>query len=142
MPIKIDKHARQYRMKEDGTRILITRWWPRGVQKDHIDKWYRELAPSSGLLNSLQSSDTEPNFLKPASMDPAARWEWFTERYETEMENVTSQKIILDLRERQEHGEVITLLCACHRSDNCHRSILARLILGNGIPKRGANIIP
>jgi len=137
MPIKIDKHARQYRNREDGTRVLTTRWWPRGVHKENIDEWRTELAPSAGLLKRFKMMDQEPDLLSRERMDPAARWEWFTEQYEAEMDHGASREAILALRARHEGGAVITLLCACHRTENCHRSILARLVMGNGIPRRG-----
>ena len=36
---------------EDGTRVLVDRFWPRGLSKDaaRIDWWARELAPSDRL---------------------------------------------------------------------------------------------
>jgi len=33
----------------DGTRILITRYYPRGIGKEKFDRWYRELSPSKCL---------------------------------------------------------------------------------------------
>ena len=30
--------------ESDGIRILITRYWPRGIKKEHFDKWYKELS--------------------------------------------------------------------------------------------------
>lgn len=37
--------------RNDGTRILIDRLWPRGLKKEdaRIDEWMKELAPSSEL---------------------------------------------------------------------------------------------
>jgi uncharacterized protein YeaO (DUF488 family) len=36
---------------EDGMRVLVERFWPRGISKERarIDTWKRELAPSDGL---------------------------------------------------------------------------------------------
>lgn len=36
--------------EDDGIRILITRYWPRGIKKEYFDKWYKELSPSRDLL--------------------------------------------------------------------------------------------
>ena len=36
--------------ENDGIRILITRYWPRGIKKEYFDKWYKELSPSRDLL--------------------------------------------------------------------------------------------
>lgn len=45
-----------YKPKDDsdGTRILITRFYPRGVRKEHFDEWVRELAPSAELLKGYK----------------------------------------------------------------------------------------
>ena len=34
----------------DGVRVLVTRFWPRGVRRGTVDEWCRELAPSAALL--------------------------------------------------------------------------------------------
>ena len=41
------KTKRIYDPKEDsdGTRILITRKWPRGQKKDRFDEWIKDLSP-------------------------------------------------------------------------------------------------
>ena len=38
----------------DGTRILITRYWPRGIKKEHFDRWYKDLSPSKKLLKDYK----------------------------------------------------------------------------------------
>lgn len=45
-----------YDQKEesDGIRILITRYYPRGIRKDNFDFWFRDLSPSRHLLKSLK----------------------------------------------------------------------------------------
>lgn len=37
---------------DDGTRVLITRFCPRGIKKNKFDCWIRELSPSGDLLNN------------------------------------------------------------------------------------------
>ncbi len=32
-----------------GLRILVDRLWPRGISKDMIDEWHKEIAPSNEL---------------------------------------------------------------------------------------------
>jgi uncharacterized protein YeaO (DUF488 family) len=60
--------------KEDGTRILVERLWPRGIKKSDLvmDKWLKEVAPSSELR-------------KWFSHDPA-KWEQFQEKYFSELD--------------------------------------------------------
>lgn len=45
------KRAYDEPSKQDGTRILVDRVWPRGLKKEHagIDQWVREVAPSTEL---------------------------------------------------------------------------------------------
>jgi uncharacterized protein YeaO (DUF488 family) len=38
----------------DGKRILITRFYPRGIRKESFDRWYRDLSPSVSLLKNLK----------------------------------------------------------------------------------------
>ena len=39
----------------DGYRILVDRIWPRGISKEnaHLDKWLKEVGPSTELRNGL-----------------------------------------------------------------------------------------
>lgn len=59
--------------RDEGLRILVDRLWPRGMTKKRarIDKWARDLAPSSELR-------------KWYGHNPA-HWEAFTERYREEL---------------------------------------------------------
>ena len=45
-----------YDQKEesDGIRILITRYYPRGIRKDNFDFWFTDLSPSRHFLRSLK----------------------------------------------------------------------------------------
>ena len=45
--------------KEDGLRVLITRWYPRGVKREKYDVWVRELPPSALLLKRYKNSEIE-----------------------------------------------------------------------------------
>jgi len=50
MKIKI-KRVYEAPTKDDGTRILVDRLWPRGLtkQKAAIDLWLKEIAPTAEL---------------------------------------------------------------------------------------------
>ena len=45
------KRAYAQPCRDDGTRILIDRLWPRGVKKGDaaVDQWVKDLAPSTAL---------------------------------------------------------------------------------------------
>jgi len=38
---------------DDGTRILVDRLWPRGVRKERIDLWLKDIAPSDALRHQF-----------------------------------------------------------------------------------------
>ncbi len=127
MPILTAKHVRLHRSLEDGSRLCVMRYWPRGVRKSHVDEWVRDLAPSPGLLSEckewLAALDLRPN-----TRGEEEYWSWFTTAYRREMSVVS--ELISELRVRHEGGEVITLLCVCHDPRRCHRSVLAEIIIG------------
>ena len=126
MPILTKKHCREAPLLEDGTRILVMRYWPRGVRKAQFDAWCRDLAPSVDLLRAFKA-------LRETSLDSYAEgpgnpgWDRLMARYHTEM--CVQQESLRELRERDTAGEVITLLCGCHDPGRCHRTHLANMIL-------------
>lgn len=42
---------------DDGRRVLVDRLWPRGVKKDRIDAWAKDLAPSDELRREFHGHD-------------------------------------------------------------------------------------
>lgn len=93
------------REESDGTRILVMRLWPRGIRKDHVDEWNRDLAPSWDLVKAFKREGLP--------------WLEYAKRYWEEI----SPAAIDALRERSKH-ETITLLCACQNDLRCHRRLL------------------
>jgi uncharacterized protein YeaO (DUF488 family) len=69
--------------KDDGTRILVDRLWPRGLtkKKAKIDLWLKDLAPSSELR-------------KWFGHDPG-KWKEFQVRYAGELKSKKAQLEIL-----------------------------------------------
>ena len=49
------KRVYEAAVREDGTRVLVDRVWPRGMKKDaaRVVQWMRELGPSDELRRSL-----------------------------------------------------------------------------------------
>lgn len=100
--------------KEDGIRILVTRFYPRGVRKDHFDQWLRELAPSKDLLKQYKAGNLSKEqftvqFLDQISSDGTSR---AAIREISEMAKITN----------------VTLLCYEHDGDFCHRHLLYDVI--------------
>lgn len=61
---------------EDGTRILVMRWWPRGVKKERIDEWFRDVSPSRALLQAHQAKEiTAPRFFEKYRREMSAQTE-------------------------------------------------------------------
>ncbi|MGN6368041.1 MAG: DUF488 domain-containing protein [Phycisphaerae bacterium] len=105
----------------DGTRVLVTRYRPRGLKKEFETwtEWYPELGPSV----ELHAAAYGKNGLKVG-------WEIYRRRYLQEMREPEARARIRELGARVRGGERLTLLCssACVRESRCHRSLLAELI--------------
>lgn len=106
--------------ESDGFRVLVTRYWPRGVKKDRADIWIRGLGPSPELIKDWKKG--------------ALEWDEFRERYEREFRDEGKEKLLLELRKAViESGEKkATLLCTCREEGACHRAILKEKIEKGG----------
>ena len=104
---------------DDGTRMLICRYRPRGVSKEAEtwDVWYPNLGPSKELHRAVYTATSS-----------AIPWSTYRRRYLDEQRS--QQPLIRELAQRMKAGETITLLCssACVRESRCHRSVLKELI--------------
>jgi uncharacterized protein YeaO (DUF488 family) len=107
------------READDGFRLLICRYRPRALRKEHEtwDAWWKDLGPSKQLHADFYGKH-----------GPPIDWFQYRERYLDEMKG--QQDRIAALAKRVASGERITLLCssACTDSDHCHRTLLKRLI--------------
>ena len=92
-------------------RLLIMRRWPRGVPKDAVDDWERELGPSDELLDAYNDGDVP--------------WDVFAKRYREEM---AERSVLIAWVARLASLNGITLLCGSHSDEECHRSLLAELV--------------
>ena len=104
---------------DDGFRLLITCYRPRGVRKadETWDAWQPKLGPSRELHAAVYGKT-----------GPPIPWSVYRRRYLQEMRE--RRELIQDLARRVAKGETITLLCssACERESRCHRSLLRDLI--------------
>jgi uncharacterized protein YeaO (DUF488 family) len=100
--------------REDGTRILVDRLWPRGITKKeaHFDQWNREVAPST-RLRSWFGHDPE-------------RWAEFIRRYRSEL---SAQSNALDDVRRLARKGPITLLYAAKDEIHNHAVVLKSVLL-------------
>lgn len=106
---------------EDGTRVLVTRYRPRGVAK--ANETWTEWQPNLGPSVKLHAAAYGKNGLQ-------INWETYRAAYLKEMSAQT--QAIDALAKRVDAGETITLLCStqCIRESRCHRSLLQSLIAG------------
>ena len=106
-----------YKPKEDsdGTRILITRYYPRGVRKDHFDEWVRELSPSAELLKGYKEG--------------IINQEQFTVQFFSQINsNVASLEALQSISEMAKKSN-ITLLCYERDGEFCHRHLVNDMVL-------------
>lgn len=115
------------RRKEDGLRILATRFRGRGLPKKRCDIWMANLAPSESTLKLWRSYKIG--------------WREFTQKYKRELlESGSSdaknkriknygQKWSLRLVQLLGKKQRITLMCHCdQREKHCHLKILGRVL--------------
>ncbi len=104
---------------DDGFRLLVCRYRPRGIAKsaETWDAWEPRLGPGKDLHSGAYGK-------KGAMLS----WDSYQRLYLNEMRDQPA--LIADLAKRVAAGETITLLCssACTRESRCHRSLLKQLI--------------
>src|SRR5262249_56128682 len=81
-----------------GGRVLVMRYWPRGIRKDKVDVWLRELAPEIPLLR--------------AYLDGAITWKQYVPRYLAGLRRPAARSALAEVRNLARAGRV-TLLCGC-----------------------------
>ena len=113
--------------KQDGLRILTTRFRGRGLPKSRCDIWMANLAPSERLLSDFQSQKIT--------------WGKFGRRYRKELKQSLSsdkanrriktygQKFTLRLIQLLGNRGPVTLMCHCASSQKqCHTRILKKIL--------------
>lgn len=118
MPIKT-KRWNDPAEPDDGLRVLICRYRPRGVSKDQEtwELWHPQLGPSKQLHGAVYTEN--------ASKIP---WPQYRRQYLSEQRK--NKALIDSLAAHVRAGKTVTLLCssACVRESRCHRSLLKELI--------------
>jgi uncharacterized protein YeaO (DUF488 family) len=95
----------------DGKRILVMTLWPRGVSKDKVDLWMKELGTPKDLIKKWKGG----------------RMSW--PEYATEYRKSLRGKdaLLRKLADESKKG-TITLLCTEKDPASCHRSLLKEAI--------------
>ena len=112
MNIRI-KRAYEEPDKEDGTRILVDRLWPRGLTKEkaRVDLWLKDVAPSTELR-------------KWFAHDPA-KWTEFRTRY---LDELKRNKEPLSLLRQEASKGTLTLVYGAKDQEHNEAVILQRLL--------------
>lgn len=97
--------------KDDGLRVLVDRLWPRGVKKDKIDVWLKEIAPSPELRKWFHH---EPR-----------KFADFSKAYRAEL---AKNSAVDELRKLARKHKTITLLYAAKDTENNHAAVLKRTL--------------
>lgn len=98
----------------DGFRVLITRYYPRGVPRESFDEWVSVLSPSPDLLFAYKEQRID--------------WDSFLTRFLGELRgNIASQEAIQILNQISRKNDV-TLLCYERSGTPCHRHLIRELV--------------
>lgn len=101
------------RASEDGTRVLVMRLWPRGIHKEAVDLWLKELGAELGNLKAYKAGEIG--------------WPEMKRRYLAGLRRPETGEALERLRALARSGAV-TLLCACEDEGRCHRTLLAQAL--------------
>lgn len=101
--------------EEDGLRVLVTRYWPRGVKKEAVDKWMRALGPEADLIKAYKSG--------------TVAWPEFKKRYKAEFSSDEKKSLLKELKSLiKSTKENVTLICICRDEAVCHRKVLKEML--------------
>jgi uncharacterized protein YeaO (DUF488 family) len=109
--IKTDKTVYDKPERSDGKRILVMRIWPRGISKDKIDVWLKDLGTEKDLIKKWKSGKIG--------------WADFAKEYKKSLRG--KEDVLRELAIESE-TEDITLLCTDREAAHCHRTLLAEEI--------------
>ncbi len=105
--IRIDKSVYAPKEKSDGRRVLVMTLWPRGVSKDKVDAWMKDLGTPRDLIRRYKAGKVP--------------WKTFAAEYRRSLRG--KEQILKQLAEHSKKGTV-TLLCTEKDPATCHRSLL------------------
>ena len=107
-------------VREDGTRVLVDRVWPRGMKKDaaRVVQWMRELGPSDELRQFFNH-------------DPA-RWKEFRKRYRQELRSAHARQMLKELAALAGKDTVTLVYGAKDKAHN--QAVVLQEVLENMVP--------
>ncbi len=109
--IRIEKSVYSLKGRSDGKRVLVMTLWPRGVSKDKVDLWMKELGTPRELIKKYKSGRLS--------------WAEYAEEYRKSLKG--KEELLKELAWGSKKG-TITLLCTEKDPSTCHRSLLKEAI--------------
>ena len=111
--IQIEKTVYDKPSPTDGKRILVMRFWPRGVRKTTIDLWIKDVGTSPELIKAWKGGKLS--------------WPEYEKRYYHDMKGEVQKERVKEIAGYAREGP-ITLLCTDKDPNRCHRSLLKKLV--------------
>jgi len=109
--IRIDKSVYEPLAPSDGKRILVMTLWPRGISKEKVDAWMKELGTPRDLIKRYKAGKVSRT--------------QFAKEYRA---SLSGKESILKALAEESKRRTITLLCTEKDPAACHRSILKEAI--------------
>jgi uncharacterized protein YeaO (DUF488 family) len=109
--IRIEKSVYSPPEPSDGKRILVMTLWPRGVSRNKIDLWMKELGTPRDLIKRYKAE--------------VVTWAEYSRAYRKSLEG--KEALLRELAAESKKG-TITLLCTERDPRHCHRSILKEAV--------------
>ena len=109
--IRVEKSIYSPPEPSDGERILVMTLWPRGISKDKVDRWIKELGTPRDLIKRYKSGHMT--------------WAAYAKEYRRSLKG--KEPLLRELAAKSKTG-TITLLCTEKDPTTCHRSLLKEAI--------------
>ena len=122
MPVAV-KRVYEKPLRADGARVLVDRLWPRGVRKEAVHLWLKELAPSDQLRHWFHA--------RPQN------WDMFRRRYLKELSRPQAAAALEELYRLAETRSRLTLLFASRNLEHNNAVVLKQLLEGMRKPPTG-----
>lgn len=109
--IKTAKNVYDKKEASDGKRVLVMRTWPRGISKERVDLWLKELGTEKELIHLWKTGKVG--------------WDEFSREY---LKSLRGKEDVLKELAAEAKESTVTLLCGCKDEKRCHRYLLRRAI--------------
>lgn len=100
--------------RDDGTRILVMRLYPRGIRREAIHEWRKELGTALPLIRAWKAG--------------RITWPELGRKFKAQMAGDPEAQASLKELAARARTETLTLLCGCEDEAHCHRTLLKAMI--------------